>query len=623
MRAFAANWHILGDALSADIISQGYRIPLTSDPPLTIEPVEVRSAPELQRTLAEQVSSLCLKNAIELLPEENIEPGYYSPIFLVPKKNSDKWRMIHNLKRFNKRHMAPPPKFRLLTVSNLLHIIDPGDYLVSLDLSDAYLHVPIHPDHRKYLRFIFQGKHYQWKVLPFGISTAPWLFTRVTKPLVAYLHSRGINFHMYLDDCLITHRDPVVLKLHLDFALRVLGQLGWLVNLEKSDLTPSRDMIYLGIWFQTDLALATITPQRQARILALAGQGLVSSLTVHQWQVLLGHLTSAQDLTIRGRLLLRPLQMYLIPLLDRHSDRRIHLSTYLKGLLKWWTVKSNVTGGHSLLPFRPTLQLFADASTQGWGAHLQGHTVAGVWAPLDRERHINHLEFKAIILAVQHWSHRLSHQRLMINTDNSTVVHFINKQGSTRSQDLLGLTFEFFQTIDNIDDLQIRVRHIPGARNVIADALSRPGKPSPTEWQLRPQVFRELVLPLAYPNIDLFATSFNKQLQVYMSPIPDPGALASDALSQSWEGLNAYAYPPPAILPLVLQKVRATQRLTLTLVAPYWPSRCWFPSLVRLAGRPKVRLSGELNLLVHPHSRQGHPNLQNLNLHVWVVYKNL
>ncbi|XP_046581092.1 uncharacterized protein LOC124288585 [Haliotis rubra] len=189
---------------------------------------------------------------------------------------------------------------------------------------------------------------------------------------------------------------------------------------------------------------------------------------------------------------------------------------------------------------------------------------------LERDLHINELEFLAVLLAIRHWATELRGSSLLIQTDNSSVVWYINHLGSTGSANLLQLAFRFFHLIDSLA-IDAQARHIPGVRNVIADALSRSDWPSPTEWQLNPQIFRELVFPLSRPQVDLFATRFNHQLPQFGSPIPDQLAWDLDALVISWEALNAYAFPPPALLPRVIQKLRATRQILLILVVPYWP----------------------------------------------------
>ena len=112
-------------------------------------------------------------------------------MFLVPKKDGG-WRPISNLKRLNANHLSAP-HFWMDTVADVLLLSRPGGWAVSIDLKDAYQHILIVPRFRKYLRFGWKGKLYQFLVLPFGLSTAPPLvFMKLTCPLVTFLRSRGI-----------------------------------------------------------------------------------------------------------------------------------------------------------------------------------------------------------------------------------------------------------------------------------------------------------------------------------------------------------------------------------------------------------------------------------------------
>jgi hypothetical protein len=186
---------------------------------------------------------------------EVLTPGFYSDIFLVPKKDSSDLRMIHNLAIFNDRYLQPPPAFKMMTVRDMLTVVQPGDWLASLDLKDAYLHVPIHADFHRFLRFMLHGIHYEWMVLPFGISVAPWLFTRITSPMSLFLHRKGISFFPYLDDCLMTCQTLTSLPVQVEYVLEFLHTLGWIVNFDKSHLTPTQDLQYIGARLRTERGL--------------------------------------------------------------------------------------------------------------------------------------------------------------------------------------------------------------------------------------------------------------------------------------------------------------------------------------------------------------------------------
>ena len=76
-------------------------------------------------------------------------------------------------------------------------------WVSSIDLKDAYLHVPIHPRDFEYLRFFYNGRLFEFTALPFGLSTSPQVLTRIAKMVAAFLHRNGVQVYQYLDDWLI------------------------------------------------------------------------------------------------------------------------------------------------------------------------------------------------------------------------------------------------------------------------------------------------------------------------------------------------------------------------------------------------------------------------------------
>jgi hypothetical protein len=105
---------------------------------------------------------------------DNPGPGFYSHIFVVPKKQKGSWRLIIDLSRLNR--FLQVPHFKMETTRLVAAAILQGDWAVSLDLRDAYLHVPVHPDYQHYLQFYFEGRVYQFKAMPFGLASAPLIF---------------------------------------------------------------------------------------------------------------------------------------------------------------------------------------------------------------------------------------------------------------------------------------------------------------------------------------------------------------------------------------------------------------------------------------------------------------
>ena len=161
-----------------------------------------------------------------------------------------------------------------------------------------------------------------------------------------------------------------------------------------------------------------------------------------------------------------------------------------------------------------------------------------------------------------------------------------------------------------------------GLQHVLADALSRPHQLPHTEWSLNMTVF--LYLRRLWPvQIVLFATSANHRCSIYFSHFRDPVSACTDAFLQSWEGLQAYAFPPVAIIPRVLATLRASTGTELTLLAPHWAQRLWFSDLVQLSLAPPVILPSRPDLLRLPRSRHLYPDLRRLRLHAWRLSSDL
>ena len=144
---FAQNWaKITDDKWVLSFVRKGYRIPFLERPILSPDPVFFQQP--LSQHLEEEVASLLSKGAVEeIIPEC---PGYYSRIFLVPKKNG-KLRLIIDLSVLN--HFVHTQTFKMETQRKVKDAVQLNDWAFSLDLTDAYLHIPIHHRSRKYLRF--------------------------------------------------------------------------------------------------------------------------------------------------------------------------------------------------------------------------------------------------------------------------------------------------------------------------------------------------------------------------------------------------------------------------------------------------------------------------------------
>ena len=170
---------------------------------------------------------------------------------------------------------------------------------------------------------------------------------------------------------------------------------------------------------------------------------------------------------------------------------------------------------------------------------------------------------------------------VLVATDNSTVVAYINKPGGTHSAEMCALLWKIMTWCHHYQ-ITLKARHIPGCLNVMAHLLSRLNQVQSTEWSLHLQVFIKICHKWFTPHVDLFATRLNHKVPLYVSPVPDQNAWDIDALNINWSGLTAYGYPPMALLHRVIQKIRQFSCLIIV-IAPGWPGMPWFWNLAQLS----------------------------------------
>ena len=514
------------DAWVVEVLRVGYQIPFDRQPPLSERPLSLPAySPQSIKgvTLTRELQHLLQKGAVEPAPQS---PGFYSRLFLV-QKASGSWRPIIDQSTLN--GYVTSSHFHMETPQSVLRSIRLGDWMVSLDLQDAYLQVPVHRDSRRYLRFVIKGRAYQFRVLCFGLTTAPQVFTRIMAPVSAILHKYGVRMLRYLDDWLILASSELACLQSRDRLLTVCTELGIQVNLSKSSLVPTQSLVYLGMEIRSLPFIARPTPARVSNLLRLIEEFLSTlSPPAFLWRRLLGHLSSLTLLVPGGMLRMRLLQLCLKEQWDFLDDHfQVSWSPLCQEDLLWWARVAQRREGVSLSLPIPDVSFFSNASDVGWGALVGEHHASGLWSPLQAALSINLRELLAVQYGLLALEHLLVGLSVALFCDNTTTVAYLCRSGGTFSSTLNATAREILLWAES-NHVRLLPQFIMGSSNVTADILSRPNQVIGSEWTLHQEVVDHLVHK--WPAvIDLFATSLTARLPVYFLPASDSRAVGTNA----------------------------------------------------------------------------------------------
>jgi hypothetical protein len=200
-----------------------------------------------------------------VIPIDFADARYISPSSVVPKKNPGEWRKILDLRFVNARQQDI--QFRMEGPETVQQLMVKDDWMTSLDLRNAFNHIPVHPSLVPYLAFAFQGRCFTYRAVPFGAKHGTRVSTLALGLAVKYARLHwSVKTVVYMDDLLIMHADPTYLREATVQICVFLRFLGWTIATEKCEFTPAQRIEYLGWrWCSRTLTL-TMTPAMQSAL---------------------------------------------------------------------------------------------------------------------------------------------------------------------------------------------------------------------------------------------------------------------------------------------------------------------------------------------------------------------
>jgi hypothetical protein len=591
-------------------LQQGARLQF-KHPPKPFAPRSIPVAPHLQGWLHEELDRATAAGAFEAATCTD----FVAPAFIVTQ--GAKKRLVMDFSSINRQCIKMSCRYEGL--KDLRHLLRKNDWMFSLDLTDAFWHIPVAEAHRKYLTFSVGGRTLQCAALPFGWSGSPLTFTKVLRAFVRYLRSRGIRCLPYVDDLafFVTGSREDALRARSIVEEALLGS-GLQRKPSKGHWEPTHRLPdHLGMVIDSSSGVFSAPPRRCAATAALAREVLCKAAS-HRRRVPTALLRRFAGTGVSLSLALRSARFRLRSVWDC-MEEYLPFSTLSRQALtdiQWWASlhADHPENGMPIWPPSTSRTLWADASGEtGWGARLQwaGKTLhtQGYWRPgPEASQHITWKELKTLRLALTALLPEVSGQQILLWEDNMPVVRIVIN-GSSRSPSLMTELRKLWALM-HTHNITLLPRYIRSEDNP-ADYWSRWRDRS--AWALTSSLFVSLQKRTSEAlTLDAFACRVTAQLPRYCSRIADPGALARDGFTLDWSKEFVYLNPPWELLSQVLYKLR-TEQARGVIIAPCWPSAAWFPDLQACAvttwslPHPKWAVRPAHGGVVEPHL---HPSLR-------------
>ena len=531
------------------------------------------------------------------LPFTPVLPSIYSTYFLIEKDGGTAFRGCLDGRFFNQWVRAQ--HFRMDSLRVLRDLARPGDWLVKLDLASAYLVCPIHPHARPAFRFKTLGQSWQFRTLCFGLRSAPRVFTRLLRPVFALLRREGIRLLSFIDDVCVLASSPLEAVQHGQRVVELLIQLGFLVHLTKTDLVPRQsDGEFLGA--EVDLRpdqMCFRLPGRKRRDLRRVCRRLLESAgkpcSARDMSRVLGRMVAARVMVTNAALNCRGLerdQKQALRLSGQVWDARCwRLSPEAIANLVWWIEILGQPTACRMSLQEAEVSLDTDASPWGFGGFLGAMSTGGFWRDAERHSSQNMRELRGVQLTLETFVLYLRGRSVLVQTDSAVVCSYLNRQGGRFP--VLSRVAETILRWCSAERIALRCCHLRGILNTRADVRSRWGETS-AEWSLDWDLYRRVVRQscVQVPVVDLFAGRHNAKCAAYYSLHREPEAMARNAMGQSWpEMQQLYAFPPVAMIPQVLNKIRRDGCRHVLLITPAMGAS-WYPSLLQMALSPPLLL---------------------------------
>ena len=315
------------------------------------------------------------------------------------------------------------------------------------------------------------------RFLPFGLATAPMVFTSLTKPILFLCHCKGLHIVIYLDDILVLIHSKWVGKRACLFLCSLLVCLGLHINFSKSDLCLSQSFTFLGLCWDTVCMSVSLPPDKLADIQQLALSLLwTPHVTVCKVMSFLGKANFCTNGHSQLHCICHVIQSDMLSVY--HSPTQLFSCVHF-ALSSLHQLEQLAKLQQSPVPLQfplPDMVTATDATPTHWAFHFQGSglplSVSGAWSGSLVRAHIALQELQAVAVLLHRMAFHLSGKVVALHLDNSTTKAYLCNQGGTVSPFLSRLACQIL-SLTNKHGITLLPAYIPTHLNVEADFLSQ------------------------------------------------------------------------------------------------------------------------------------------------------
>lgn len=421
-------------------------------------------------------------------------------------------------------------RFKYENLKVISEIFTARDFFFTFDLKKGYHHVPIHTDFQDFLGFswIIEGKlrFFKFLVLPFGLSSACYIFSKLMRQLVKKWRSEGIKCVMYLDDGIGGSSSATTTALICEKMLRDLSAAGLTINFEKSNLLPMQRGTWLGFVIDTKTMMLFIPSEKIEALLKKIQSALKSkNSTARNIAKIAGHIVSmSMAIGPLTRLFTKQMHVFIESRFSWDSVRLIPFEVETE-LLFWQNNLKHTNGAQIRLSPHVNKIVYSDASDKSYGGYIVqrfGETVArGDFDKREISTSSTYRELLAVKYILQSFNEHLKSQHVQWYSDNQNVSRII--RGGSSKNYLHALAIDIYN-ICIINNIVLLPAWIPREFNEIADQISK--EVDTDNWGIDNETFAYIQIKFGKFDVDRFADNNNNKVDNFNSKYHCPGSSA-------------------------------------------------------------------------------------------------